>query len=299
MEDRHAHKGFNLTTLPRMLRVHQWVKNGFIFFPAFFAGALFAPGVLWRTGWGFLCFSVAASAIYLYNDLRDVEQDRLHPKKKYRPIAAGEVPLSLVPWVSMILAILALGGAYLLDPLFVGVVAAYLAMNLLYSIWLKHIPIVDISIIAMGFILRIFAGGVLGQVPNSKWIYLVTFLLALFLAFAKRRDDLVQADGGAGLRASLRGYNLAFVDASMITLAVLTVQSYIMYSVSEEVTARIGTDRLYVTSGFVVLGMLRYFQITLVEKRSGSPSKLVYTDPGIRLILLGWVITFAIILYAH
>lgn len=291
-------KGFNPTTLPRLLRVHQWVKNAFLFFPAFFAGALFQPDVLWRTGWGFVLFSLAASAIYLFNDLRDVEQDRLHPEKSRRPIAAGEVPLGLVPWFSLALAAAALAGAWLLEPMFAAVLATYMVMNLLYTIRLKRIPIVDVSIIAIGFILRLYGGSVLAMVPNSHWIYLVTFLLALFLALAKRRDDLLQADGGAGLRASLKGYNVEFVDASMITLAVLTVQSYIMYTVSDEVIARMGTDKLYITSGFVVLGILRYFQITLVEKRSGSPSKLVYADHGIRLVLLGWIISFAIILYA-
>lgn len=293
-----THKEFSISTIPRLLRVHQWVKNGFIFLPAFFAEALFNPGVLWRTGWGFLLFSLAASAIYLYNDLRDVEQDRLHPEKRLRPIASGEVPQAIIPWASALLGLLAIGLAWLLEPMFAGVLATYMAMNFLYSLWLKRIPIVDVTIIAMGFILRIFAGGILAMVPNSHWIYLVTFLLALFLAFAKRRDDLVQANGGTGLRASLKGYNLQFVDASMITLAVLTVQSYIMYTMSSDVIARMGTERLYITSGFVVLGMLRYFQITLVEKHSGSPSKLVYSDPGIRLVLLGWIITFALILYA-
>lgn len=292
-------RGFRASTLPRLLRVHQWVKNGFLFFPAFFAGALFQPGVLWRTSMGFLLFSLAASAIYLYNDLRDVEQDRLHPEKSKRPIAAGEVLLGAIPWASGLLGLVALGGAWLLEPMFAMVVGTYLLMNFLYTVRLKRIPLVDVTIIALGFILRIYAGGILGGVPNSHWIYLVTFLLALFLALAKRRDDLVQAGGGTGLRASLKGYNLAFVDASMITLAVLTVQSYIMYTVSEDVIARLGTNKLYITSGFVVLGMLRYFQITLVELRSGSPSKLVYTDPGLRLVLLGWIISFAIILYAR
>lgn len=171
-------------------------------------------------------------------------------------------------------------------------------MNLFYSLGLKHVPILDVAIIALGFLLRVHAGGILARVPNSEWIMLVTFLLALFLGLAKRRDDLVQADGGKKLRASLHGYNLAFVDAGMAMLAALVVQSYIMYTVSGEVTLRLGTDKVYITSGFVVLGMLRYFQLTLVEKRTGDPSKLVLRDRPIQLIILGWVISFAIILYA-
>lgn len=294
-----AGRPFTLSTLPRLLRVNHWIKNGFVFFPAFFATVILQPEVLWRTGVGFLCFSLGASAIYLYNDLRDVEQDRLHPEKRLRPIAAGEVPVAVVPWISALLAVAAMVGAWLTEPLFAWVLGTYLIMNLLYSARLKHIPIVDVAIIALGFNLRILAGGILARVPNSQWIYLITFLLALFIALAKRRDDLVQADGGAGLRTSLRGYNLQFVDAGMIMLAALTVQSYILYTVSGEVTARLQTDRLYMTSGFVVLGMLRYFQITLVEKRSGSPTKLVYSDCGLRLVLLGWIISLAVILYAR
>lgn len=289
---------FRLSTLPRLLRVQQWVKNGFVLFPAFFAGVILHGDVLERTALGFLCFSLAASAIYLLNDLRDVEQDRQHPVKRYRPIAAGEVNPAVVPWASGLLALAALGGAWLTEPRFALVVAAYMVMNLFYSLGLKHVPILDVAIIALGFLLRVHAGGILARVPNSEWIMLVTFLLALFLGLAKRRDDLVQADGGKKLRASLHGYNLAFVDAGMAMLAALVVQSYIMYTVSGEVTLRLGTDKVYITSGFVVLGMLRYFQLTLVEKRTGDPSKLVLKDRPIQLIILGWVISFAIILYA-
>ncbi|MCO6482257.1 MAG: decaprenyl-phosphate phosphoribosyltransferase [Flavobacteriales bacterium] len=299
MENRTPSRPFHPGTLARLLRVQQWIKNGFVLFPAFFAGVLFHPDILWRTLCGFACFSLAASAVYIFNDLRDVEQDRQHPVKRLRPLAAGGFPSAMAPWLSALLAITALGVAWLVKPKFALVLVAYLVMNLLYSSFLKHISIVDVAIIALGFLLRIYAGSVLALVPNSQWIYLVTFLLALFLALAKRRDDLVQAGGGAGLRKSLDGYNKPFVDAMMVALAALVVQSYIMYTVDPSVTGRIGTDKLYVTSGFVVLGMMRYFQITLVEKRSGAPTKLVFTDRGIQLVLLGWLISFGIILYAY
>lgn len=289
---------FKPSILPRLLRLPQWLKNGFVFFPAFFAGVLFQADVIGRLLAGFLSFSLVASAIYLVNDLRDVEQDRLHPVKRLRPIAAGEVDPALVPWASALLALAGLGWAWLTDIHFAMVLAAYAALNLLYSFRLKHIPIVDVAIIAIGFLLRVHSGGILAHVPNSKWILLVTFLLALFLALAKRRNDLVQANGGTDLRASLRGYNLPFVDASMITLAALVVQSYILYTVSEDVIERLGTDRVYITSGFVVLGMMRYFQLTLVEHRTGDPTKLVFKDRPIQLIILAWAISFGIILYA-
>lgn len=298
MGSQNAHGSFRSGTLLRMLRVQQWIKNAFVFFPAFFGEAITREAVLERTVLGFFCFSLAASAVYLLNDLRDMEQDRLHPVKRLRPIASGEVDPAHVPWISGLLALAALWGAWLVEPRFAWVLAAYMAMNVLYSLWLKHVPIVDVAIIAAGFLLRVHAGGILARVPVSEWIELITFLLALFLALAKRRDDLVQSGGGKELRPSLRGYNLPFVDASMITLAALVVQSYIMYTVSSEVTGRLGSDKVYITSGFVVLGMMRYFQLTLVEQRTGDPSKLVFKDRPIRLIILGWLLTFAIILYA-
>ncbi len=289
---------FSMGTIFRLLRVHQWVKNGFVFFPAFFAEAIFRPGVLPRVTLGFLCFSFAASAIYMFNDLRDVEQDRLHPVKKHRPIASGAVPLWAVPWASLLLAAAALVGAWFLELHFALILVGYLAMNLLYSLGLKRVPILDVCIIAVGFLLRVLAGGLIAHVPVSHWIELITFLLALFLALAKRRDDLVLPDGGSGVRPSLHGYTLQFIDACMITLAAITVQSYIMYTVSVEVIERMGSDKLYLTSIFVVLGMMRYFQLSLVEQRTGSPSKLIFKDRPIQLIILGWLISFGIILYA-
>jgi 4-hydroxybenzoate polyprenyltransferase len=291
-------RSFTMGTLSRLLRMHQWVKNGFVFFPAFFAVVILRPEVLLRTGLGFLCFNFAASAIYMFNDLRDMQQDRLHPVKRYRPIAAGEVPLSMVSWLSPLMAAIALGGAWLVEPRFAMVLATYTVMNILYSLRLKQVPILDVSIIAVGFLLRIHAGGILARVPVSKWIELMTFLLALFIALAKRRDDLIQVEGGNGMRASLKGYNLQFVDACMITLAAITVQSYIMYTVSPEVVERMGSDKLHATSLFVILGMMRYFQLTLVEKRTGAPSKLLLTDRPIQLIILGWILSFGAILYA-
>lgn len=289
---------FKRSTIPRLLRTRQWVKNAFVFFPAFFAQVLLAWDVFIPVLIGAILFSLAASAIYLFNDLRDVEQDRLHPVKCNRPIAAGEVPLALIPWASGALAIISLVGAYLLEPRFAVVLGAYLLMNLFYSLGLKRVAILDVTIVALGFIFRVHGGAILAQVPNSHWILLVTFLLALFIALAKRRNDLVQAGGGKGLRTSLNGYNLRFVDAAMVVLAALLVQSYIMYTMSEEVMVRLGSERLYITSGIVVVGVLRYFQLTLVEDRSGSPTQLVFNDRPTQLIILTWVLSFVLILYA-
>ena len=165
-------------------------------------------------------------------------------------------------------------------------------MNILYTIKLKHISILDISIIATGFVLRIFAGAVIIAVDPSMWIVLVTFLLAMFLALAKRRDDCLLAGEGKKTRRNIGGYNLEMINLSMVFMAVLTAVAYIMYTVSPEVINRIGSDRLYLTTVFVVTGVLRYMQITFVEEKSGNPTKIVLKDRFLQLVIILWLVTF-------
>ncbi|MCB0793864.1 MAG: decaprenyl-phosphate phosphoribosyltransferase [Flavobacteriales bacterium] len=287
------------TATIRLLRIEQWVKNGFLFFPAFFAGVILHPDVLVHVVSGFFAFSMAASGVYVLNDIRDKEQDRAHPEKRERPIASGMVPIDLAWGIFLALAAGGLASAFLLDPDFGWLLAGYLVMNVLYSFKLKQLAIVDITCIALGFLIRIWSGGVLADVPITMWIEIMTFLLALFIAFAKRRDDLLLDAGGEAVRKSISGYNLPMVQASMVFVASVTVVAYIMYSVSADVSARLGTDKLYYTSVFVVLGMLRYFQLALVHERTGSPTKLVLKDLSLQLVIAGWVISLGILLYAN
>lgn len=282
-----------------LLRVDQWVKNGFILFPAFFAGQLLAEGMLLRLVAGFFLFSLTASAVYILNDLRDITDDRAHPVKRERPIASGRVSIGMA-WTFLIGCFASgLLGSWYLDDGFFQVLVAYGVLNLAYSYGLKRVPVLDITCIAMGFLLRIHAGGFLAHLPISMWIEIMTFLLALFIALAKRRDDVLLSRSGHQVRKSIAGYGLEMVQASMVMVASITVVAYIQYTITEEVIQRMGTARLYYTSVFVLLGMLRYFQLALVHERTGSPTKLLLRDLPLQLIVIAWIASFAIVLYAR
>jgi 4-hydroxybenzoate polyprenyltransferase len=244
---------------------------------------------------GFVLFSLAASSIYVLNDYHDIEEDRQHPTKCHRPLASGAVTKPQAILLMLGLWGVVSVGAYLLNPTFLAIVIAYVFLNMLYSFKLKHIPILDITIIAIGFVLRVFAGAVLIAVTPTMWIVLVTFLLALFLALAKRRDDCLLAQGGLKTRKNIDGYNLELVNAAMVLMAAVTLVSYIMYTVSPEVVVRFGSDYLYLTALFVIVGILRYMQITFVEENSGSPTKLLLKDRFLQLTLVGWVMSFGLI----
>ncbi|EMR04652.1 UbiA prenyltransferase family protein [Cesiribacter andamanensis] len=173
-----------------------------------------------------------------------------------------------------------------------------MAINLAYSYGLKNVALLDLFIIAFGFMLRVVAGGVLADVPISRWLVIMVFLLALFLALAKRRDDLLLfKKSGQQLRRSVKHYNLEFLGSCLTLLSGIIMVAYIMYTVSEEVIQRLQTENLYMTSVFVIAGMMRYLQITLVENNSGSPTRILYTDNFIRFVILGWIISFYSILY--
>jgi decaprenyl-phosphate phosphoribosyltransferase len=282
----------------RLLRVRQYIKNLFILAPAFFAGMIPDSTALLRLSLGFIAFCSAASAVYIFNDLRDRDYDRRHPQKRLRPLAAGRI----TPLPALTVAVLLLGGAvvvgfFLADQtlLYLGL---YLGINILYSLRLKHIPILDVTLVAVGFPLRLFFGGAIVAVPLSTWIILATFLLALFIALGKRRDDvLLQAEGEAPTRASVDGYNLEFTQAGMLILGAVVIVTYILYTVSPEVQAHFTTDHLYLTTLFVIVGILRYFQQVLVHGRGGNPTELMYSDRFLQLVILLWVLSFAALIY--
>jgi len=238
-----------------------------------------------------------ASSIYIFNDYKDIDEDKAHPDKKYRPLAAGEIQAKPALILMFALALISLLFSYLLTPQLCYILLVYLIMNLAYSIWLKRIAVLDVSIIGIGFILRIWSGAVVADLPMTKWIVLMTFLLALFLGIAKRRSDLILTDQDLSVRKSIDGYNLEFVHVSLAFFAAVTVVSYIMYTVSPEVELRFGNENIYLTSFFVIIGLLRYFQIALVEKNSGSPTLVLFKDHFIQLTILGWIATFVVLLY--
>jgi 4-hydroxybenzoate polyprenyltransferase len=289
----------------QLLRPHQWLKNLFIFLPLFFDRHLFEWNYFLPALVAFFAYCFAASSIYCFNDIYDVEADRLHPKKCKRPIASGAISktmgyILMAASLLISLAILLMcqnliggGKIYLL-----GILAFYYLMNLAYCIRLKQQAIVDVFIIALGFVLRILMGGVATGIYISHWIILMTFLLALFLAFAKRRDDVAMFEAsGVKARKNIDRYNLDFMNQAISVVASITMVCYIMYTVSEDVVTRLGSRYVYVTSVFVLAGIIRYLQVAIVDVKSGSPTKVLMKDRFVQACVVGWLITFALILY--
>ena len=280
-----------------LLRPHQWIKNLFVAAPLFFTPQALSAGAVIKVALGVLAFSALASAVYIVNDWRDREADRHHPVKRKRPLASGQVRLATAAMLALCLALGAIAVSLLWLPRgFLEVLLGYAALNLAYTFLLKRVSIVDVLVIAIGFVFRIYAGGVLIHVTPTVWIVACTLLLALFLALAKRRDDLVR-----GLdddhRESLAGYNLPFLDTSLGVVLSALVVCYLLYTTQPENMARLGSDKLFLTAPFVIAGVLRYLQITLVEHRSGSPTRLAVSDPFLLVSIFGWLGTFAWLIY--
>jgi decaprenyl-phosphate phosphoribosyltransferase len=281
----------------RLLRPRQWVKNAFIIAPLFFTPGAWTKEQVLAVLLTVVVFCLLASAIYVVNDYADREADRLHPVKKTRPIASGEI----APGFALVIAALLVGVAALvaLTQLPRGVVliaAFYFAINLLYSFWLKHVSLLDVLIVATGFVLRVDAGAAAIRIEPTVWIVVCTGLLALFLALAKRRDDLAKLLSEEH-RPSLAGYNRRFIDQALSMILGALLVSYLIYTTDQSVIARYGTDKLYLTAPFVIAGVLRYLQITLVEERSGSPTDIALTDRFLILTVLGWVVVFGLLIY--
>lgn len=281
----------------KLLRIHQWVKNLFIFLPAFFAQALNANSAF-QLALGFFSFSLLASSVYILNDIIDAPADRLHQKKKERPIAAGKIKPSRAALLGTVLATIALVSAYSLHLQFLYASLIYLAMNVAYTLKLKQFALIDITIVSLGFLIRLYCGGVIAEVPISSWMYIMAFLLAMLLALGKRRDDLlILKDQRTEVRAAIRGYTLEFVNVVSVMLSAIVVVAYIIYTLSDDVIARVGDQHLYVTSLFVFLGILRYLQLAFVYENTGSPTLILLKDNPTRMVVVAWLLTFAYFLY--
>jgi decaprenyl-phosphate phosphoribosyltransferase len=282
-----------------LLRPDQYIKNIFIFLPLFFAQKILDAGPLFETLSAFLIFSILASSIYVFNDYHDVQYDRRHPLKKNRPLASGKVSRKEAKLLMLVLVSVGLTAVVcLLNPYALIVCLVYLALNVTYTLKLKHIAIVDVFVIAMNFVIRIFVGSFTASVPLSIWIIIMTFLLALFMALAKRRDDLLIYFASENkTRRVLDGYTVSYLDSSMMIIASITIVAYIMYTVSHEVIVKFQTDKLYLTAIWVILGIMRYLQITFVEERSGSPTEILLKDRFIQATVCAWILTFGVMIY--
>jgi len=287
-----------LLAIVQCMRPHQYVKNLFIFLPLFFALKITDVELLFNAFLAFFSFSLLASGIYTLNDYHDIDEDKLHPKKKKRPLASGAISKGQAIALMIFLFIV---GLSIMAPLSLGAVAivcAYIAMNIAYSLYLKHVAIIDVTIIAVGFVLRLFIGSAVTGIELSMWIVIMTFLLALFMALAKRRDDvLIFLDTGKKMRKVIDGYNLQFLDSAMAIMASVIIVAYTIFTTSADVITKFNSQYLYLTALFVILGIMRYLQIAFVHLDSGSPTRIVIKDRFIQLTLLGWILSYTWILY--
>lgn len=279
----------------RLLRVRHWVKNGFVFIPAIFARALGAD-TLWALLLVSLYFCITSSVVYIFNDLIDLDKDRRHPTKQSRPIASGYfTPRVALACMFILLLIVIAGGFYL--PELAPVIGAYLVLNIAYTLYLKYLAIVDVAVLGIGFVLRVVAGGIYAEVFVSEWLVAIVFLLSTALGFAKRRHDLAIAPEVALESRNGPTYTLPFLDLAITIMLSITLMAYVIYSLSPVVMERLNSDKIYLTSFFVFLGILRYLLLTLDEKFSGSPVEIIYRDRVLQFIILGWAATFYFLIY--
>jgi len=262
------------------MRPRQWLKNGVVLAALVFAQQGDRLSSLLRALAALGLFSLLASAVYLFNDLLDRERDRVHPTKRNRPIAAGTLSPVVAGVASLVLAAGSVGLAFLLAPRFGIAALAYLVLQILYSLWLKHLVLLDVFAIAAGFVLRVVAGALVIAVPISNWLYLCTLLLALFLACAKRRAELLAFGDGdpAHHRRSLAHYSVNLLDQMIGILAACTILAYSLYTLSPETQAKFGTDALKYTIPFVIFGLFRYLYLVHQRHQGESPEKVLLTD---------------------
>lgn len=285
-----------IAAMARLLRPAHWIKNGFVAAPFLLTPGAWSWSTAVSVALGIVAFSLLASAVYVLNDYMDRDADRRHPVKRMRPIASGTIRPATAAILGGAVAAAGLGLALYLGTGFAALAVAYLLLNLAYCLRLKQVAIVDVLIVAFGFILRVEAGAVLAGVQATAWIVIMTGLLALFIALAKRRDDLVM-EIGRDHRGSLEGYTKPFLDQAMTLVLGALLAAYLVYTTDQQVMERLGTRNVFYTAPFVVAGILRYLQIALVEERSGSPVRLILSDPFLIAAVTGWAITFALVIH--
>lgn len=287
----------------KLLRVEQWVKNLFVFTALFFSGKISETDLFIKSIFAFIVFSLTASTIYIINDYSDIESDRKHPEKKNRPLASGAISkfsakIFLVLLIVFNISLYYLGQNWFHQDLskFGIIILFYFLMNIAYTFKLKHVAIVDICIIATGFVLRVLAGGYITGIPISQWAVLLTFILALVLAIGKRRGELINAQISGKTRKALDGYNVIFADIVLSISCALAIVCYVMFTLSPEVQQKFH-PRVFYTVIFVVFAFLRYLQQTLVYNKTESPTKIVYKDHYIQVTLVLWLVVFLLQIY--
>jgi 4-hydroxybenzoate polyprenyltransferase len=286
-----------LKALIKALRPRQWPKNGFVFFGLIFDKQLFILEPFLRTLAGFSLFCLISSAVYLFNDIADVEADRSHPEKKFRPIASGALPINVAMAAALFLTVIALSLGYLLSPIFALILTVYLATNLLYSRWLKHVPILDVLIISSGFVLRVAAGVALITVERfSPWLYMITVLFSLYIGLGKRRAEMnLLADEASAHRKVFEGYTIPLLDQFITIVSGMTIVAYSLYTFSAPNLPE--NHAMMLTIPFVVYGIFRYLQLIQVGHAAGSPDEVALKDRPLQATVLFWILTVIAIFY--
>jgi 4-hydroxybenzoate polyprenyltransferase len=287
-----------LKALIKTMRPRQWVtKNVFIFAAIVFDKQLFIVDSFLRTLAGFALFCLISSSVYIFNDIADVEADRQHPDKKNRPIPSGKLPMPAAWTAGILLAAVTLAAGYVLAPSFAYVIGLYFLINMAYSKWLKHIPIIDVLVISAGFVLRVGAGVTLIHVERfSPWLYVVMTLLSLFLGFGKRRAELALLAQGAGShRKVLEGYTLPLLDQYIMIVSGTTIVAYSLYTFSAPNVP--ANHSMMLTIPFVVYTIFRYLYLIEVKHAGGAPEEILLSDRPFQIAMFLWGVTVLAIFY--
>ena len=291
-------RNFALGGLVESLRPQQWVKNGFVFAALIFSRSITDWHRNARVAAGALLFCLISSAVYFLNDILDAPEDRKHPLKKLRPLASGRLGVGTACVAAVVLSSLSLGGAWVLDHKFFIIVVAYALINVLYSLALKHVVLLDVFVISAGFVLRVISGGVIIHVEISPWLVVCTTLLALFLALSKRRHELVILGRDAGdHRSILSRYSPYFLDQLIGIVTASTLMSYALYTLSSDVQVKFPGKRLDLTIPFVLFGIFRYLYLVHQSEEGGNPTRLLFTDPVLLSVVLFWAASVIFIIY--
>jgi 4-hydroxybenzoate polyprenyltransferase len=274
----------------RALRPQQWIKNLFVYAPLIFSQNVLNQALVLRATLAFLAFCLISSAVYLLNDLRDIEEDRQHPLKAHRPLASGRLKRSTAVAALAIIAPAGFLVALLVNRSFVFIALGYFALQIAYTLWLKHVVILDIFVVASGFLLRVVAGGFAIRVYLSSWLLICTTLLALFLAMGKRRHEIVLMEGrAASHRPILKEYNIYLLDQMISVVTASTLLAYCLYTISEETVAKFGTRNLIFTVPFVLYGIFRYLYLIHQKAEGGTPESLIIRDKPLLVAIALWI----------
>ena len=280
------------------MRVRQWLKNSVIFAALIFSQTLLEPARLGRAAAAFGLFCAFSSAVYILNDILDRSRDRLHPVKRTRPIASGDLAVSAAAAVALTLVAVSLPLAWLIDPAFALCGIAYLAINVAYSLWLKTVVILDVMIVASGYVIRAVGGGLAIDVAISAWLILCTILLSLFLGFTKRRQELAQLETlASSTRVALRDYSVAFLDQMISIVTSATVVAYALYTLAPETRQKLDTPYLPLTIPFVLYGIFRYLYLVHRKDMGESPTGAFYADKPLFINVVLWAVAAVVILY--